>query len=70
MPLLPSDGSDGLVALLLIGGYVLAAFFLFRSVAVGVMGLFTDGIVASVEEEHYPEAAARARQTKVAKPRR
>jgi len=65
LPLLPSDGSDGLVALLLLGVYILAAFFLFRSVAVGVMGLFTDGIVASVEEEHYPEAAARARHVSV-----
>ena len=61
MPLLPADGTDGLVALALMGLYVLGAFFLFRSVAVAVMGLFTDGIVASVEEEHYPDAAARAR---------
>lgn len=61
MPMLPADGTDGLVALALMGLYVLGAFFLFRSIAVAVMGLFTDGIVASVEEEHYPDAAAHAR---------
>lgn len=61
LPALPADGSGGLVALALFLLYSLAAVFLFRSVAVAVMGLFTDGIVASVEEEHYPAAAARAR---------
>lgn len=66
MPLLPSDGTDGLVALLLGLAYLLAAFFFFRSLAVAVMGLFTDGIVASVEEQHYPEAAARARHVSFA----
>lgn len=35
-------------------------WFLFRAVAMGVMGLFTDGIVESVEEDHFPDAAARA----------
>jgi CysZ protein len=35
-------------------------WFLFRAVAMGVMGLFTDGIVESVEADHYPAAAARA----------
>jgi uncharacterized protein involved in cysteine biosynthesis len=66
LPALPDDGSDRLIALLLLVLYALSAFFLFRSVAVAVMGLFTDGIVASVEEEHYPEAAARARHVSFA----
>jgi uncharacterized protein involved in cysteine biosynthesis len=35
-------------------------WFLFRAVAMAVMGLFTDGIVESVENDHFPEAAARA----------
>lgn len=35
-------------------------WFLFRAVAMAVMGLFTDRIVASVEEDDYPAAAARA----------
>lgn len=66
LPAVATDGNGGWVAALLVLLYVLAAFFLFRSVAVAVMGLFTDGIVASVEEEHYPEAAARARQVSFA----
>ncbi len=41
-------------------GTVLASWFLFRAVAVAVMGLFSDGIIASVEEDHYPAIAARA----------
>ena len=35
-------------------------WLLFRAVAMAVMGLFTDGIVESVEEDHFPFAAARA----------
>lgn len=35
-------------------------WFLFRAVAMAAMGLFTDGIVESVEEDHFPAAAARA----------
>ena len=38
----------------------LAIWFLFRAVAMGVAGLFTDEIVASVEEDHYPALYARA----------
>jgi uncharacterized protein involved in cysteine biosynthesis len=38
----------------------LAIWFLFRAIAMGVAGLFTDEIVASVEEDHYPAAYARA----------
>ncbi len=39
---------------------LLALWFLFRAVAMLVIGLFTDGIVESVEADHYPDAAARA----------
>ena len=39
---------------------LLALWFLFRAVAMLVIGLFTDGIVESVEQDHYPNAAARA----------
>ena len=38
----------------------LSIFFLFRAVAMGVAGLFTDAIVASVEEDHYRDAYQRA----------
>ena len=51
-----ADDAAGLALLLtLFGGW-----FLFRGVAMAVAGLFTDGIVASVEEDHYPDAFARA----------
>lgn len=39
---------------------LLFGWFLFRAVAMAVMGLFTDGIIESVEEDHYPQVAARA----------
>ncbi len=39
---------------------LLALWFLFRAVAMLVIGLFTDSIVESVEQDHYPDAAARA----------
>ena len=39
---------------------LLALWFLFRAVAMLVIGLFTDGIVEAVEADHYPDAAARA----------
>jgi len=43
--------------LLWLGG----AFFLFRIIAVAVVGIFGDDVVAAVEAKHYPEALAEAR---------
>ncbi|WP_340267567.1 EI24 domain-containing protein [Sphingobium mellinum] len=43
-----------------------AAWLLFRTVAIAVMSLFADDIVAAVERESYPAAAARARPVGVA----
>lgn len=40
---------------------VLAVWFLFRAVAILVVGLFADTIVAAVEQRHYPEALRSAR---------
>lgn len=40
---------------------VLAGWFLFRVIAIAVLGLFSDAIVVAVERESYPEAAASAR---------
>lgn len=55
------DSSYATLAGLGVAVLLLVAFWLlFRVVAMAVMGLFTDGIVASVEEDHYPAAAARA----------
>lgn len=39
---------------------LLSAWFLFRVVAIGVINLFADRIVAAVERKHYPAAANRA----------
>lgn len=52
--------AEGFSALVALGLTVLLGWFLYRAVAMAVMGLFTDGIVESVEEDHYPAAAARA----------
>lgn len=40
---------------------MVAGWLLFRAVAMAVMGLFSDQIVAAVEQESYPAAAARAK---------
>jgi uncharacterized protein involved in cysteine biosynthesis len=36
------------------------AWLLFRVIAIGVIGVFADDVVAAVERRHYPEALARA----------
>src|SRR3546814_5616194 len=50
------DMAGVLIILLLIAG----SWLLFRAVAIIVIGLFADAIVAAVEGRHYPAAAARA----------
>lgn len=40
---------------------ILAGWFLFRALAVPVIGLFGDSIVAAVERQHYPDAHGKAR---------
>jgi uncharacterized protein involved in cysteine biosynthesis len=40
---------------------LLAHFFLFRAVAIGVIGVFADEVVEAVEARHYPNAHAAAR---------
>lgn len=66
MPRLHPTDDGTLAAALAVGGMVLAGWLLFRVVAMLVIGLFTDGIVASVEEAHYPQAAAQAHPVGVA----
>lgn len=60
MPRWFPDGQGGIAALAAAVIGLLAFWFLFRAVAMLVIGLFTDGIVESVESDHYPEVAARA----------
>jgi len=53
-----TGGAIGVVTMLLWLG---AALLLFRVIAVAVVGLFADDVVAAVEARHYPEALAEAR---------
>lgn len=39
---------------------IAAGWFLFRALAMLVIGMFTDGVIESVEEDHFPDVAARA----------
>jgi len=55
----PNAGAFADVATLLL--LVLGWWLLFRAVAVAVVGIFADEIVAAVEAKHYPEAHAEAR---------
>ena len=58
---LPADYSDGVAGLVALVLGLLAAWFLFRVVALAVIQLFADEIVQAVEARHYPQAAAAAR---------
>ncbi|OHT18374.1 CysZ-like protein [Sphingomonas haloaromaticamans] len=52
------SAEGGIAAALLV---ILGLWLLFPAIAVGVIGLFSDEVVAAVEERHYPAEAARAR---------
>lgn len=54
-------GIGGLAAAFAIFVTVLALWLLFRVVAIAVIGMFADEIVAAVEARHYPAALASAR---------
>ncbi len=54
-------GATGLATAFAAVVTVLALWLLFRAVAVAVVGLFADEVVAAVEGRHYPEALATAR---------
>lgn len=43
-------------------GAILLGWLLFRIVAIAVMGLFADGVVAAVEAKHYPKQFGTARE--------
>lgn len=49
-----------MAGVLIVLAIVAGSWLLFRAVAIVVVGLFADGIVADVEGRHYPAAAARA----------
>jgi CysZ protein len=49
-----------MAGILVILGVIAGSWLLFRAVAIAVIGLFADGLVADIERRHYPAAAARA----------
>jgi len=49
-----------MAGILIVIAIIAGSWLLFRAVAIVVVGLFADGIVADVEGRHYPDAAARA----------
>jgi CysZ protein len=49
-----------MAGVLIVLAIVAGSWLLFRAVAIVVVGLFADGIVADVEGRHYPAAAAQA----------
>jgi uncharacterized protein involved in cysteine biosynthesis len=49
-----------MAGVLIVLAVVAGSWLLFRAVAIVVVGLFADGIVADVEGRHYPAAAAQA----------
>jgi CysZ protein len=55
-PLSPAEGGIGAIALTL-----LALWFLFPAVALGVVCAYVERIAAIIEQRHYPRAAAQAR---------
>lgn len=54
-------GSDRLAAAAGVVVALMLAVLLFRAVAMAVLGLFVDEVVAAVERRHYPDAARTAR---------
>lgn len=61
LPFLPEDYEGPAAAVLAFFLSAVLFWLLFRIVAVAVLQFFADEIVAAVEKEHYPEAAARAK---------
>jgi CysZ protein len=61
-------GSDAGMAAAAAAGLavIVCAWLLFRAVAIPVIGLFADAVVAAIEARHYPAAAQNARPATVA----
>ncbi len=54
------SGSDTLAAIGTVVLVILFHWLMFRAIAVAVIGIFADEVVAAVEKKHYPDAHARA----------
>jgi uncharacterized protein involved in cysteine biosynthesis len=55
-----AGASLDLAGIVILLALIAASWLLFRAVAIVVVGLFADGIVADIETRHYPAAARRA----------
>lgn len=55
-----NNATRDMASILVILGVLAGSWLLFRAVAIIVIGLFADGLVADVEGRHYPAAAARS----------
>lgn len=54
------SGERDMAGILIALGLIAGGWLLFRAVAIVVVGLFADAIVADIEERHYPHAAKSA----------
>lgn len=61
------DHAGSLSGLVAAVATVLASWLLFRAVAIAVVGVFADEVVAAVEARHYPAASASARPVSIAR---
>jgi uncharacterized protein involved in cysteine biosynthesis len=59
---LPQDYSNSIAGLIAVIAALIGGWLLFRVVALAVLQFFADEIVTAVEQCHYPECAATARQ--------
>jgi len=61
------DVGGGVAGFLAVLGAIALGWLLFRAIAIGVVGLFADDVVAAVEARHYPAAFADARRVPAAR---
>lgn len=62
-----SDTGAGVAGFLALLAAVALAWLLFRAIAIAVIGIFADDVVAAVEARHYPAALASARPVPLAR---
>lgn len=62
-----ADANNALAGLATVVLLALAWWLLFRAIAIAVIGIFADEVVAAVEAKHYPAAHAQARTVPLAR---
>ena len=61
------DAASGIAGFVALAAAIAFGWLLFRAIAVAVVGLFAEEVVAAVEARHYPQALARARSVPFAR---